>query len=133
MKRILLSLFFSMAFVPVSFAQSSFKTEYTAKKLLKSKYKITIESDKKVFKKMEPVKVKLTLQDMKNNYVKNADIIMDLTMPDMYMPKNEVKFKAEKNYYYGELVFTMRGDWRLNTIITNAKNKSETFFDVVVE
>ena len=52
----------------------------------------------------------------------------------MSMPENKVKLKeTEKGIYSGEIIFTMGGDWRINTEILLSNNKKEkVFFDISV-
>lgn len=84
-------------------------------------------------KKLNPVELSLNLLDKEGKKIQKASVVMDLTMPEMAMPKNEVKFADNENgIYKGTAIFTMRGKWRLNTIILINNTKKELFFDLVV-
>lgn len=85
------------------------------------------------YPKMKPVKfiLKLSKQDKP---LEKATVSFDLTMPSMYMPKNEVKLKeSSKGTYEGEAMFTMSGDWRINTSIMKDNKKEMLYFDVKVD
>lgn len=85
------------------------------------------------YPKMKPVKfiLKLSKQDKP---LEKAEVSFDLTMPSMYMPKNEVKLKeSSKGTYEGEALFTMSGDWRINTSIIKDNKKEMLYFDVKVD
>jgi nitrogen fixation protein FixH len=92
-----------------------------------------LESNKEVIKKLDPVEFKLKLMDKKGNKIKKAKIVMDLNMPGMAMPKNEIKLtEAESGIYNGIALFTMKGEWRLQTTINTGKQKEIIFFDLAV-
>lgn len=96
-------------------------------KISSKKYfaKLIFETEK--LSKMVPVKMILELKDKKNKIVENQEIIFDLIMPDMEMPENKVKLKYKgKGIYEGEAIFTMRGDWRINSYLN--KNKNPDFY-----
>lgn len=89
--------------------------------------KLIFETDK--LEKMLPVKVTLELKDNKNKHLENQEILFDLIMPSMEMPENKVKLKYKGNgIYQGEVIFTMRGDWRINAYLKNSK-KPDFYFD----
>ena len=85
------------------------------------------------YPKMKPVNLTLNL-NYEKKALEKATVSMDLTMPGMYMPQNIVKFKeTKKGIYEGTAMFTMSGDWRLNTSIIMGKVKETTYFDIKVD
>lgn len=92
-----------------------------------------LESNKESIKKLDPVEFKLKLKDKKGNKIQKAIVLIDLTMPGMTMPKNEIKLtEGESGVYNGTALFTMKGDWRLETSIDTGKQKEIIYFDLEV-
>lgn len=85
------------------------------------------------YPKMKPVKLSVKLSKQ-NKALEKCEVSMDLTMPGMYMPKNEVKLKeVSSGVYEGDAMFTMSGDWRLNTSVIKDKKKEMLYFDIKVD
>jgi hypothetical protein len=99
------------------------KEENIVLKVFSKKYIAKLIFDVEKISKMVPIKVTLELKDKKNKIIENQEILFDLIMPDMKMPDNKVKLKYKgKGLYEGELIFTMRGKWRINSYLKNSKN-----------
>ncbi len=63
--------------------------------------------------------------------IADAAISLDLTMPGMYMPPNKpVMEPGQAGKYHASGLFTMRGLWRIEVIITRAGQTQSVFFDV---
>ena len=85
------------------------------------------------YPKMKPVNLSVKLSKQ-NKALEKCEVSMDLTMPGMYMPKNEVKLKeVSSGVYEGSAMFTMSGDWRLNTSVIKDKKKEMLYFDIKVD
>ncbi len=73
----------------------------------------------------------VTLTDANGQPVTDANISLDLTMPSMYMPPNNFALEAGSGgNYQSSGRFTMRGQWRIEVIITRGSQKQSFFFDV---
>lgn len=127
------SLFVSMpAISEVNHNHSSQKVEKKSHKK-KSSIQAVLSPKMDSYPKMKPVKfiLKLSKQDKP---LEGAEVSFDLTMPSMYMPKNEVKLKeTSKGTYEGDALFTMSGDWRINTSVMKDNKKEMLYFDVKVD
>jgi hypothetical protein len=92
-----------------------------------------LESNRQQIKKLDPVEFKLKLTGKNDIKLNNVQVLMDLAMPEMAMPKNEIKLKeTEPGTYTGIALFTMKGDWNLNTIVEIKKIKELIIFEVSV-
>ncbi|MEK7432824.1 MAG: FixH family protein [Cyanobacteriota bacterium] len=111
-----------------------FKVQQTLKKSIGKNIFVIFETDAKKFSKMNPINAKIKIVDKNKKPLEKALVTLDLTMPSMSMPENKVKLKeTEKGIYSGEIIFTMGGDWRINTDILLPNNKKEkVFFDISV-
>lgn len=134
--KVFAGLLISLIITPV-FAESnhnhSLKTNEKKTVEKKSTIQAVLSPKMDSYPKMKPVKfiLKLSKQDKP---LEKAIVSFDLTMPSMYMPKNEVKLKeSSKGTYEGEAMFTMSGDWRINTSITKDNKKEMLYFDVKVD
>jgi hypothetical protein len=73
----------------------------------------------------------VTLADSKGKAINDASIFLDLTMPQMWMPQNQLamEFVSDGKYHAAGL-FTMRGWWRIEALITRGGVIQSFFFDV---
>ncbi|MFN8674153.1 MAG: FixH family protein [Candidatus Sericytochromatia bacterium] len=130
-------LFLALVFLlgtPTNSYADTFNTQQIFKKNFGKGLNAALEVDTKTFSKASPTSVKLTLQDKYKDKIENAQVTLDLTMPSMYMPDNKVKLKeTEKGIYTGQMMFTMKGDWRINVLISSKNKKQKLYFDIVVE
>ncbi len=73
----------------------------------------------------------VTLKDTAGKAVTDAQISLDLTMPGMWMPPSKPDAKhLGDGKYQASARWTMRGLWRIETIITRGSQKYSAFFDV---
>ncbi len=73
----------------------------------------------------------VVLRDAEGNNITNASISLDLTMPGMWMPPNMLELESQGDgRYVSTGYFTMRGLWRIETIITLDGVTQSVFFDV---
>ena len=73
----------------------------------------------------------LTLTDDKGQAVTDATVSLDLTMPAMWMPPSKPNAQAVGNgKYQAAARWTMRGQWRIEVIITRGATTQSVFFDV---
>ena len=73
----------------------------------------------------------VTLTDVSGQPVSDATVSLDMTMPGMWMPANQPALVAgEPGQYTGSSIFTMRGLWRIEVLITRDGKTQSAFFDV---
>jgi hypothetical protein len=73
----------------------------------------------------------VTLTDPNGQAIDDASISLDLTMPSMWMPPNQLTAKfVSDGKYHAAGQFTMRGEWRVEVIITRGTEKQSVFFDL---
>jgi hypothetical protein len=78
-----------------------------------------------------PSEFDVKLTDLDGNAIDDATITLDLTMPSMWMPPNQPAMEsASDGKYHTSAPFTMRGEWRIEVIITRGGEKQSAFFDV---
>ena len=78
-----------------------------------------------------PSEFSVTLTDVNGKTIDDATITLDLTMPSMWMPPNQPAMEFVSDGQYGTTApFTMRGEWRIEVIITRGGEKQSVFFDV---
>jgi hypothetical protein len=79
----------------------------------------------------QPSEFDVTLTDLNGQAIDKAYISLNLTMPSMWMPPNQpdLQFVSDGKYHTTAL-FTMRGAWRIEVIITHDGEKQSVFFDV---
>jgi hypothetical protein len=79
----------------------------------------------------QPSKFDVTLTDVNGKAIDDASIGLDLTMPSMWMPPNQLTTGfVSDGKYHAEGQFTMRGEWRIEVIISRGAEKQSVFFDV---
>ncbi len=73
----------------------------------------------------------VTLTDENGQAITDATIALNLTMPSMGMPTNKPTAQHVGNGKYSATgMFTMRGWWHIEVIITRGSEKQSAFFDV---
>ena len=78
-----------------------------------------------------PSQFNVTLTDVNGKAIDDAIITLDLTMPSMWMPPNQPAMEfVSAGKYSTTAPFTMRGEWRIEIIITRGSEKQSVFFDV---
>ena len=78
-----------------------------------------------------PSQFDVTLTDLNGQTIDDAIITLDLTMPSMWMPPNQPAMEfLSAGKYSTTAPFTMRGEWRIEIIITRGTEKQSVFFDV---
>jgi hypothetical protein len=78
-----------------------------------------------------PSQFDVTLTDLNGEAIDDASITLDLTMPSMWMPPNQPAMEfVSDGKYHTSAPFTMRGEWRIEVIITRGGEKQSAFFDV---
>jgi hypothetical protein len=78
-----------------------------------------------------PSEFDVTLTDLSGKAIDDAVITLDLTMPSMWMPPNQPAMEfVSDGKYNTSTPFTMRGEWRIEVIITRGDEKQSAFFDV---
>ena len=78
-----------------------------------------------------PSEFDVTLTDANGQAIDDASITLDLTMPSMWMPPNQPAMEfVSDGKYNTSAPFTMRGEWRIEVIITRGSEKQSVFFDV---
>jgi hypothetical protein len=78
-----------------------------------------------------PSEFDVTLTDVNGQAIDDASITLDLTMPSMWMPPNQPAMEfVSDGKYQTTAPFTMRGEWRIEVIITRGGAKQSAFFDV---
>ena len=78
-----------------------------------------------------PSEFDVKLTDLTGKSIDDATITLDLTMPSMWMPPNQPAMEsASDGKYQATAPFTMRGEWRIEVIITRGGEKQSAFFDV---
>lgn len=78
-----------------------------------------------------PSQFDVTLTDVNGKAIDDASITLDLTMPSMWMPPNQPAMEfVSAGKYSTTAPFTMRGEWRIEIIITRGSEKQSVFFDV---
>ena len=79
----------------------------------------------------KPNKFEITLTDGTGQAINGATVSLDLTMPGMYMPPNSLNLKSSGDGKYSATgLFTMRGPWRMEAILTIGGKTQSVFFDV---
>jgi hypothetical protein len=78
-----------------------------------------------------PSEFEVTLTDLNGKAIDDASITLNLTMPSMWMPPNQPAMEfVSAGKYRTTAPFTMRGEWRIEVIITRGGAKQSAFFDV---
>jgi hypothetical protein len=78
-----------------------------------------------------PSQFDVTLTDVNGKAIDDASITLNLTMPSMWMPPNQPAMEfVSAGKYSTTAPFTMRGEWRIEVIITRGGAKQSAFFDV---
>jgi hypothetical protein len=73
----------------------------------------------------------ITLTDQQGQAISDATIRLDLTMPGMMMPPNQFDLEpAGAGLYHARGLFSMRGPWRIEAIITLAGRTQSVFFNL---
>jgi hypothetical protein len=73
----------------------------------------------------------VTLTDVGGQSIDDASISLDLTMPSMWMPPNQLTAEfVSDGKYHAAGQFTMRGEWRIEVVITRDAEKQSVFFDL---
>lgn len=73
----------------------------------------------------------VTLTDDKGQAITDAQVSLDLTMPGMWMPPSKPNAThVGSGKYQASAMWTMRGQWRIEVIITRGAEKQSAFFDV---
>jgi len=78
-----------------------------------------------------PSQFDVTLTDANGKAIDDATITLNLTMPSMWMPPNQPAMEfVSDGKYHTTAPFTMRGEWRIEVVITRGGAKQSAFFDV---
>jgi len=78
-----------------------------------------------------PTEFDVTLTDVNGKAIDDASITLNLTMPSMWMPPNQPAMEFVSDGKHSTTApFTMRGEWRIEVIITRGGEKQSAFFDV---
>ena len=73
----------------------------------------------------------VTLVDDKGQAVTDAQVVLDLTMPSMWMPVNKPTAQnIGGGKYQATALWTMRGGWRIEVMVTRGSDKYSALFDV---
>ncbi|MBI4789659.1 MAG: FixH family protein [Chloroflexi bacterium] len=73
----------------------------------------------------------ITLADAEGKAITDAKVSLDLTMPAMWMPPSKPEAQSiGSGKYRASARWTMRGQWRIEVIITRGSEKQSAFFDV---
>ena len=73
----------------------------------------------------------ITLADAEGKAITDAKVSLDLTMPAMWMPPSKPDAQhVGSGKYRASARWTMRGQWRIEVIITRGGEKQSAFFDV---
>jgi|GEM_PF-893188 len=79
----------------------------------------------------QPTSFDVTLTDVNGQAIDDASISLNLTMPSMWMPPNQPDMQfVSGGKYHAAAPFTMRGEWRIEVVITRGAEKQSVFFDM---